>query len=220
MRHSTPTVFPQPGDRAELRGHDNTCGRFIVLEGLSAVGKSTVAPLLARSLDAEVMTTLVSEFEHLRKAVDERQLVMPRLHFWMMTNYAASEEIRHTLAQGRDVVVESYFHRTLATHAAMGVTKLPEVDWDRALTPDMAFLLSVDESVRQHRLVERERRNGLSYWSRIEESNVEITRRTYESFGLISLETNGLDVAGVVQRLTQLVNEQGRQSVSAQHRLE
>ncbi|MGW2998742.1 AAA family ATPase [Streptomyces sp. NPDC001155] len=214
MRKSTPPLFPPPGDKAESSGDGNVCGRFIVLEGLSAVGKSTVAPLLARSLDAEIMPTLVSEFEHLRKKVDERQLVMPRLHFWMMTNYAVSEEIRHILAQGQDVVVESYFYRTLATHAAMGVTKLPEVDWARALTPDMAFLLTVDESVRQHRLAERERRNGRSYWSRVEESNVEATRRTYESFGLAPFETNGLDVARVVQGLADLVNEQGRQSVS------
>ncbi|MEU9395961.1 AAA family ATPase [Streptomyces sp. NPDC048324] len=188
-----------------------------MLEGLSAVGKSTVAPFLARSLDAAALPTLLPQFEHVRKGVDETRLVMPRLHFWMMTNYAVSETIRRALRQGQNVVIESYFYRTLATHSALGVTQLPEVDWNRALVPDMAFLLTVDESVRKRRMAERERRDGLSYWSRMEESNVTATRRMYESFGLTHFDTNGLDVASVVEGLTQVVNAQWRQPLSRSH---
>jgi thymidylate kinase len=180
--------------------------RFIVLEGLSAVGKSTVAPLLAEQMGASLVETLLPSFDDVRVQVDRSRLVMARLHFWLMCNYAVSDLVREQLAQGRDVVVESYFYRTLATHAAMGATRLPEVDWDRAARPDLTVLLAVDETLRQLRLAERELSGGLSYWSRLEESNVAVTRHTYESFGLAPLDTTGLDVAEVTRRLTTLTN--------------
>jgi thymidylate kinase len=178
--------------------------QFIVLEGLSAVGKSTVAPLLAEELGATLVQTLLPSFDDVRVHIDRSRLVMARLHFWMMCNYAVSDLVRETLAQGRDVVVESYFYRTLATHAAMGATHLPPVDWDRAVRPELTVLLTVNESQRQRRLAERELSGGLSYWSRLEESNIEVTRQTYESFGLTTLDTTGLGYTEVATRLARL----------------
>lgn len=185
--------------------------RFVALEGLSAVGKSTVAPLLAESLDASLIETMLPSFDEVRVQVDRSGLVMARLHFWLMCNYVISDLVRNHLADGRDVVVESYFYRTLATHAAMGATRLPRVDWDQAVTPDLTVLLTVSESERQRRLAARARHGGLSYWSRLEESNVVLTQRTYESFGLTVLDTTELDSAEVADRLTELtVNLESR----------
>jgi hypothetical protein len=100
-------------------------------------------------------------------------------------------------------VVESYFYRTLATHAAMGATHLPDIDWSRALRPDVNVLLTVGEEERRRRLTERETNGGLSYWSKLEESNVLATREVYESFGLTPLDTTGLGVAEVTERVTE-----------------
>jgi dTMP kinase len=171
--------------------------KFVVLEGLSGVGKSTTAPLLAARLDA-VLVTLPPHLAELRVRLDSAGL-MARLHFWMMCNYTVSEQVQVCLAAGRSVVVESYFYRTLATHAAMGVDPLPPVDWNHALVPDLAVLLRVDESERQRRLACREWRS----WARLEESHVDVTRGTYESFGLISVDTDGLnpnEVTAVIAR--------------------
>ncbi|MFC5253432.1 AAA family ATPase [Streptomyces nigrescens] len=181
--------------------------RFYVLEGLSAVGKSTVAPILADTLRATLIPTLIPAFEKTRVSLDKKRLVMPRLHFWMMTNYSASEKVRDALNAGQDVVVESYFYRTLATHAALGVTQPPAVDWAHALVPHMTILLTVDEAVRQKRLTQREQEQGLSYWSRLEESNVEITRQTYESFGLTPFNTNGLDAVEVATEIARFLKQ-------------
>jgi thymidylate kinase len=185
---------------------DRTGARFIVLEGLSAVGKSTVAPLLAERLGADLVATRPAAFDEARRHVDKSRLVMARLHFWMMCNYAVSETVREHLANGRDVVLESYLYRTLATHAAMGATHLPPVDWDYAVRPDVAVLLTLDEAERLRRLADRSRGLGSRYWSRLEESNVEVTRRAYESFGLAELDTTGLDAAEVAERLARLTH--------------
>ncbi|HEV7899250.1 MAG TPA: AAA family ATPase [Planosporangium sp.] len=196
--------LPGSGGTAGLGPGGNRRGRLVVLEGLSAVGKSTLAPLLARAVPARFLPTVPPEFEDARHRVDNPGSLMARLHFWMMANYAAAQAIRLALRAGGDVVVESYFYRTLATHAAMGVTTLPVVDWDYAVTPDLAVLLTVDEEVRQRRLAARPP-DSRSYWSRLEEANVETIRRTYDTFGLMRIDTTGLTVTQVVRRLRELL---------------
>jgi dTMP kinase len=179
---------------------------FIVLEGLSCVGKSTIAPLLAQALDAVLVPTLVAEFERVRKRVDEGCSASARLHFWMMANYTVAGQVRRLLGEGRAVVLESYFHRSLATHAAIGVSDLPNVDWACAVQPDITVLLTLDELVRQHRLRERARTGGLSRWAGIEEGNVDQARRMYESFGLTTLDTTGKTPRQVVCDVVSLVD--------------
>ena len=150
---TSPTAPEQP--RTIRPDADPRSGRFIVLEGLAAVGKSTIAPLLAAALDAELVETQLPEFTQARRYMDEQRSVNARLHFWMMANYAVSDIVREHLRTGRDVVIESYFYRTLATHAAMGARQLPEVDWGRAAAPNLAIELTLREPHRQRRLAER-----------------------------------------------------------------
>jgi dTMP kinase len=185
-----------------------TSSRFVVLEGLSAVGKSTVAPMLADALRAAFIPSVLPEFDPIRRHIDHGRLVMARLHFWLMSNYALSEQVSAVLAAGRDVVVESYFYRTLATHTAMGAAYTPQIDWSRAVVPDLAVQLTVDEAVRQARLATRHQ----SYWHRLEESNVAVTRGVYNAFGLVPLDTTGLSPAEVTGELIDLA-----QTVQPQH---
>jgi dTMP kinase len=183
----------------------------MVLEGLSAVGKSTVAPMLADALGAEFIPSVLSEFDDLRRQIDRGRLVMARLHFWLMSNYALSERVSAVLASGRDVVVESYFFRTLATHAAMGAAYVPQIDWSRAVVPDLSILLTVDEAVRQARLASRGRSQGKSFWHRLEESNVAVTRAVYSTFGLTEVDTTGrscVEVTGELVRLAESMRVQ------------
>ena len=180
--------------------------RFTVLEGLSAVGKTTVAPLFADALGAEFIPSVLPEFDHVRRHIDRGWLVMARLHFWLMSNYALSERVSAALASGRDVVVESYFYRTLATHTAMGAAYVPQIDWSRAVVPDLAVLLSVDEAVRQARLASRSQSRGQTFWHRLEESNVAVTRGVYSTFGLVPVDTAGLSPAEVTRELVSLAD--------------
>jgi predicted kinase len=62
---------------------DGTGARFIVLEGLSAVGKSTVAPVLAEWMGASLVQPQPPVFDAVRRYVDGSRQVMVRLHFWM-----------------------------------------------------------------------------------------------------------------------------------------
>ncbi|GAA2613917.1 AAA family ATPase [Actinomadura fulvescens] len=179
--------------------------RFIVLEGLSCTGKSTIAPLLAERLGAVQLDTLVPDYEPVRRHIDATGSVPERLHFWLMANYAISRKVRDLLASGWSVVIESYFHRTLATHGALGVQDLPTIDWSEAQRPDAAVQLTVSEEQRRRRYQERDLHNGVSLWSRRIEANVEQVRRIYLSFGLTAFDTDGLGPMQVVDGLQQLL---------------
>ena len=179
-------------------------GRFVVLEGLSAVGKSTVAPVAAQLLGAEFISTLPAWLADTRQRIDSMRVTAARLHFWMMCNYAVADIIDATLVSGRDVVVESYFYRTLATHTAIGIDNSPEINWRTVPHPDLVLQLTVDERVRQERLELRRGTGKYTYWTSCEESNVKATVAAYASFGLPTLDTTGCtpdEVAGQIALL-------------------
>ena len=194
--HSADSI-PQPRRRR---------GRFVVLEGLSSVGKSTVAPVAARLLGAEFIPTLPAWLADTRQRIDSTRVTAARLHFWMMCNYAAADVIDATLASGRDVVVESYFYRTLATHTAIGIGNPPEINWRTVPYPDLALLLTVDEQVRQERLELRRGTGKYTYWTASEESNVAATVSAYASFGLPALDTTGCTPAEIAGEIALLLS--------------
>ena len=178
---------------------------FVVLEGLSATGKTTIAPLLAEALDAVLLDTLNDRFTPMRRNVDASRCPTARMHFWLLVNYLASDTVRATLAAGRSVVMESYFHRTLATHTAMGVNTVPEIDWTVARRPDHAFLLTVDAAERRRRLAERDEENDRGFWYRLEAGRTHVTREVYASAGIPAVDTTGLDPAGVVKSIVAML---------------
>ena len=178
---------------------------FVVLEGLSATGKTTVAPLLASALDAVLLDTLNDRFTPMRRNVDASRCPTARMHFWLLVNYLASDTVRATLEAGCSVVMESYFHRTLATHAAMGVTMLPAIDWNVARRPDHTFLLTVDDAERRRRLAERDEEQDRSFWYQLEAGRTHITRDVYEHTGIPPVDTTSLNPAEVVKTIVALL---------------
>ncbi|MFJ9694551.1 hypothetical protein [Kitasatospora sp. NPDC101183] len=168
-----------------------TRGVFVTLDGLSASGKTTVAPLIAALVNGVHLTDrTLPTFPRMRAEVDATGVLPARFHWWMMANHIKSETARALVEAGRTVVVESYFPRTVATHRAMGHDCAPRYP-DEALVPDVAILLEVEEGVRQERLRGRAERGALSYWHQREEPNVAESTRVYREFGLLPVDGTG-----------------------------
>lgn len=168
-----------------------TRGFFITIDGLSASGKTTVAPLVAALVNGVHLTDgTLPTFPRMRAEVDAAGILSARFHWWMMANHIKSETARALVESGRTVVVESYFPRTIATHRAMGHDCLPRYP-DGALVPHVPILLEVDECVRQERLRRRAELGRLSSWHRREEPNVAESSRVYRAFGLLRVDGTG-----------------------------
>ncbi|MEU3904087.1 hypothetical protein AB0F20_09735 [Streptomyces goshikiensis] len=178
--------------------------RFVVLDGLRASGKTTVAPILAELLGAELIAPEGPGFELLRRHTDTTTNVNARLHLWMSENYARSARARLILESGRSVVTESYFHRTLATHAATGATHLPPVDWHTALIPHATYFLRVNAATRLARMAARARADRTGYWSRLEEANLHLTEAVYQGYDLTLIDIGTASARDVALRIAGL----------------
>ncbi|MFJ9442996.1 hypothetical protein ACIRRH_14140 [Kitasatospora sp. NPDC101235] len=184
---------------------DVTRGLFITLDGLSASGKTTVAPLVAALVNGVHLTDgTLPTFPRLRAEVDATGILSARFHWWMMANHIKSETVRALIETGRTVVVESYFPRTTATHRAMGHDCAPEYP-DQALVPDVPILLEVDEQVRQERLHRRAAQGTLTYWHQREEPNVAESARVYRAFGLLPVDGTGRPPEEVARGIADIV---------------
>ncbi|MFF4339429.1 AAA family ATPase [Kitasatospora sp. NPDC001540] len=195
-------------------------GSFVTLDGLSASGKTTVAPLLAALLNGIHLTDgTLPTFPRTRAEVDATGNLPARYHWWMMANHLKSETARQIIERGRTVVVESYFPRTVATHSAMGHDCAPEYP-SGVLVPDVAVLLEVDERARRERLRRRADQGTLSYWHQREEPNVAESCRVYRAFGLVPVDSTGRTPEQVVDAIADIVRSRvpnPRQERSTSH---
>lgn len=131
--------------------------KFIVLEGLDGVGKSTLAKGLARALGATLMSTPGAEFADVRgevlQVLEDDQLA--KALFYTATVSYQGRKAREMVSRGGTVVMDRYWASTVAYARARGVT----ADLD-ALTPglataDMVVLITLDEEQRVARLKSR-----------------------------------------------------------------
>ncbi|HJD80149.1 hypothetical protein ABZX88_11660 [Kitasatospora aureofaciens] len=188
-------------------------GSFVTLDGLSASGKTTVAPLVAAFVNGLHLThDALPTFPRMRAEVDATGILPARFHWWLMANHLTSETARTLTESGRTVVVESYFPRTIATHRAMGHDSAPEYP-DGALIPNVPILLEVDEQVRQERLHRRAERGTLSYWHQREEPNVAESSRTYRAFGLLRVDGTGRTPEEVARAIADIVRSRVPHSI-------
>ncbi|GAB7186176.1 hypothetical protein ATKI12_6007 [Kitasatospora sp. Ki12] len=189
---------------------DVTRGFFITLDGLSASGKSTVAPLVATLVSGVHLTDgALPTFDRMRAEVDATGILPARFHWWLMANHIKSETARALIRAGRTVVVESYFPRTIATHRAMGHDCVPGYP-DTALVPDVPILLEVDEVVRQERLHRRAVEGTLTDWHQREEPNVAESSRVYRAFGLRPVDGTGRSPEEVARGIADVVRSHAR----------
>ena len=178
---------------------------FVVLEGLSGTGKSTIAPLLARALDADLLDTLNDAFEPLRRHVDACRSTPARVHFWLAVNYLASDAVSSRLRAGRSVVMESYFDRTIATHAAMDLALMPAIDWSRARRPDRVLVLTASPQERATRLRCRPAHRDRDYWYQLQEQHIERSEAYYAASGADMIDTTGKTPEQVVSEIHPLL---------------
>jgi len=123
---------------------------FITIEGLSGTGKTTVAKLLARRLDARYYKTPPVMFLPIRATVDRSAAPLARHLYYYAGIAQASEEIRVILRR-RPVVCDKYVATMLAYSRAGGIiAETPAANL--ILQPDLAVLLDVPDEVRLCRI--------------------------------------------------------------------
>lgn len=172
-------------------------GRFESLEGLRGTGKSTIAPLLAAARGAVLVATVPQAYQALRREVDEMANAEARMCFYLSALLTAAEEIECHLAAGRPVVVESYFARCLATHAALGSRLAVTLPSD--LPVPVAYQLVCDATERRLRVDARGAPR--SHWDALSEDVADRITTEYKRFQMRCVDTTRLAPEQVVQAI-------------------
>lgn len=157
MSKSSQTKNTQSG----LEAHQANKSNFYVFEALDGVGKTSTAKAFAEEIDAKYLESHSEEFEDFKPHVkDPEHSLETKLLFYLGSNSSRSDYIREELNKGNDVVIDRYYHSTLAFHhAKSGEEVLPYLDLVETLDilePDTAFYLWVDEDERLNRIENRD----------------------------------------------------------------
>ncbi|MFJ9855333.1 dTMP kinase [Streptomyces sp. NPDC101150] len=126
-------------------------GAFVVLEGVSGVGKSTLTALLGERLNATTIHTLPAPHTGLSAAVNTHLNALPQFAFYLSGLLHASDRIRDAITRG-PVVADRYLSSVVACHAAVHSAGLDQVRvlirpfLPYLIQPDATFYLNVSNA--------------------------------------------------------------------------
>lgn len=129
-------------------------GKFIVFEGLSGVGKTTIAQTIKSAwTNGAYYKTPPELFRILRDEVDEKYSTKSRFHFYLAGLAQASEEIKELTDSGVDVFCDRYLQTTICWHKTLGYDGTKYVP--PLFMPDLSVLVTCEKRVRHERLHSR-----------------------------------------------------------------
>lgn len=175
---------------------------FIVLEGLSGCGKSTIAARLAAETGATLVKTPGPPFDRCRDLIDVAATPTARYCFYLAGLAAAATPIRDMLPTSA-VICDRWLATTHAWHALLGVNVLDDYGHLTLPEPDLAVLVLCDEHVRRIRL----NRRGRSHNDRLEAEGdrEEELLRGYRAWGLTEIDNSSEDPHDAVNAIVALL---------------
>lgn len=179
--------------------------RFVALEGLHGVGKSTVAELVAKRLGVTLTPTIPADFSAARRLVNNGFCIEARYMLFLSATLSIGEQIEQMVKKGIDVVVESYIFRSIAFHEGMGSKMKIGMLEAGLFLPTHTVLLTCDPMIRAQRL--KERGGTRSRWDSLAESRSDQIALRYAAFGFPEIDTTWLQPHQVADRIVEMVDE-------------
>jgi len=176
---------------------------FVVLEGLSGCGKSTIAALLAKRIRAKLCSTPMGPFRNAREVIDrQNRFPLARFYFYLAGVVHASGMITALLKKS-SVVCDRYFLTSYCYHKSIGAHPLPPSKSIILRRPDFTFLITCAEKKRRFRLARR----GFSFNDE-EERRLHVERRflrEYRRYHPIEIDNSSSNPSVAVSKIIKII---------------
>ena len=173
--------------------------KFVVLEGLSGSGKTTIGKALAKRMGAFFYLTPPPPFDVVRDQIDRSADISARFLFYLAGVVQASVEIADLLKK-QSVVCDRYLLTTVCYHRVVGAKiDIPDFVFASILQPDHTFLIICDDAKRKQRMKIR----GLSYNDE-KEGYFQIATKflaEYRRYSLIEIDNSDNDPQIAVEKI-------------------
>lgn len=126
---------------------DRRTGPFVILEGISGIGKSTLAAVLHQAIGGLQLHTVPPPLQGWCPQINAQLRALPQFGFYLSGLLHASDIIRAALPHG-PVIADRYVSSVHAYHAAVHRLDLDQVD--HLLEPFRPYLLAPDLTVYLH----------------------------------------------------------------------
>lgn len=186
---------------------DSSLPNLVVIEGVDAVGKTTLAQALEKTLGYTYLYTPQAPFDAIRKQVEDMEDTNARFFYYLASVIAVQPQLKCMLSSGQKVAIDRYIYSTMAMHTVLGakvesvvMRELPII-W-----PDVGILLTARTDVRIRRMATREKQP--TYDKRIERliNEAEQSEMIYRSFNDLSpIDTTTLSINQVLAAAVQLL---------------
>ena len=166
---------------------------FVVLEGVSGTGKTTIAKLLTERINGVFYSTPSGDFQKIREKIHAMENIQFLFYFYLSSVIFASEEIKKII-KNKPVICDRYIHTTLCYYQALGLnTSINQVKLE-ILAPDFIFLLTCNKNIQDERLNTR----GRSNHDVIEDRYIQKILNEYRKYHLTKIDTTNLSPNQIV----------------------
>lgn len=169
---------------------------FIVLEGLSGSGKTTVSHLLAEELNGSYYSTPSGDFSKIREMIYSTNNLKFLFYFYLASIMFASEEIKKILAT-KTIVCDRYIYTTLCYYRALGLKESINLEKMPILLPDYTFLLVCNQNIQEARLDVR----GRTDHDKKERKYIKKILKEYRKYNLIEIDTSDFSPSQIVEKI-------------------
>lgn len=174
--------------------------KFIVIEGLSGTGKTTIAKALAEKIDGLYMKPPIYPLSEIREKIDESFSDEARALFYLSGIVEISNRIKKVAIQ-QPVVLDKYIYTTLIYPNTKGI-KITWPEWADIIKPDLAIQLTLNEEIRLTRL--KDRGSDLKSNTQLDPTRVAEILEGYRNYGLIQV-SNDEAVSKTIDKIMNLL---------------